>query len=480
MKKNIILIFSIFLIFFFFLYSTIFIVQNSFENLYIKKFQTNFSLFSYLIKEYMENYENFKKIKLERIKEKITYGIKKYKEPEKMLDESLINGIWFIKNDKIKGASFYPEYEDEILSFYKLNLQGKNVNTLIKIGEIPFLIYNLPLDTIEILILSQEREGLFFEMEEILNTIFSFSEILYFSILDDKGIPLLLISLYEDFLPLKGEGIHILKTPAGEIYHIEKKEFKKIFVMGYSLEPLKNFKLRTTLFLIFLILFFGILEIFIFYSILKFEKFKLKKEKEIEFLKELSAISTGFIHEIKNSLNTFSLLSKNMEEKDKEIFQEEIARIKKIINSLNLLTKYEIEKHKINLKAIIEESINFLKNEIKDSEIVVNLNEKETIYGNKDLLFVAFTNIIKNSLESDAKTLKIWSQKKGNYKIINFMDNGIRVPEDKIKKLFTPFFSTKKSMGLGLYLVKKIVEIHDGIVEFSQKKDKIFKVYLKE
>jgi len=446
----------------------------------MKKFQTNFNLFSFLIKEYMENYENFKKIKIERIEEKIIYGIKKNEEPKKILEESIIDGIWLIRNDKIKGASFYPQYEDEILSFYKLNLKGKKTNILIKIGEIPFLVYNLPLDTIEILILSKEKEGLFFEMEEVLNTIFNFSEIVYFSILDEKRNPLLFISLYEDFLPLKGEGIHILKTPAGEIYHIEKKEFKKIFVMGYSLEPLKNFKFKVTLFLIFLILFFGILEIFIFYNILKFEKFRLRKEKEIEFLKEISAISTGFIHEIKNSLNAFSLLSKNLEGEDKEIFQEEIAKIKRIINSLNLLTKYEIEKQKINLKAIIEESINFLKSEIKDTEIIVNLDEKEKIYGNKDLLFVAFTNIIKNSLEADAKILKIWSQKKGNYKIINFMDNGIKVPEDKIKKLFTPFFSTKKSMGLGLYLVKKIAEMHDGMVEFFQKKEKIFKVYLKE
>ncbi|MEO0276139.1 MAG: ATP-binding protein, partial [candidate division WOR-3 bacterium] len=89
-------------------------------------------------------------------------------------------------------------------------------------------------------------------------------------------------------------------------------------------------------------------------------------------------------------------------------------------------------------------------------------------------------NIIKNSFEANAKILKIWTQKKGNYRVINFMDDGVKVSYDKIDKIFNPFFSTKGKTGLGLYLVKKIIEIHEGKIEFIQKNEKIFKIYLKD
>ena len=54
------------------------------------------------------------------------------------------------------------------------------------------------------------------------------------------------------------------------------------------------------------------------------------------------------------------------------------------------------------------------------------------------------------------------SQKK-NYLLVKIEDNGLGIKKNELSKIFLPFFSTKKrGSGIGLYLVKRIVNLHDG------------------
>ena len=71
-------------------------------------------------------------------------------------------------------------------------------------------------------------------------------------------------------------------------------------------------------------------------------------------------------------------------------------------------------------------------------------------------------------------TLKVRVIKEDDYAKIIFEDNGMGVKEEDMRKLFTPFFTTKlsskKGTGLGLYVIKKIVEDnHRGQVEMVSK-----------
>src|SRR4029077_12233048 len=71
-------------------------------------------------------------------------------------------------------------------------------------------------------------------------------------------------------------------------------------------------------------------------------------------------------------------------------------------------------------------------------------------------------------------TLKVRVLKEDGYAQVIFEDNGIGVKDDDLHKLFTPFFTTKlsskKGTGLGLYVIKKIVEDnHGGKVEMVSK-----------
>ena len=71
-------------------------------------------------------------------------------------------------------------------------------------------------------------------------------------------------------------------------------------------------------------------------------------------------------------------------------------------------------------------------------------------------------------------TLKVRVLKDEGYAQIIFEDNGLGVKDEDVQKLFTPFFTTKlsskKGTGLGLYVIKKIVEDnHSGKVEMISK-----------
>ena len=64
---------------------------------------------------------------------------------------------------------------------------------------------------------------------------------------------------------------------------------------------------------------------------------------------------------------------------------------------------------------------------------------------------------------------------------IDIVDCGCGIPQEKKDQIFTPFFTTKKEgTGLGLAIVKKIVEAHEGRLEFQEnpKKGVTFSVLL--
>jgi len=178
---------------------------------------------------------------------------------------------------------------------------------------------------------------------------------------------------------------------------------------------------------------------------------KLKVEHKDDFNKSLKIIGKQ-IKQIENLVNEFS----------------DFARMPKPILKDN------------NLVALIEENINLIKE--FDRSISINLNTNmENIILNSDneQLSRAFFNIIKNSFESiQEKRLnnndfkgKIEISLNDNISNINLIivDNGLGfgVFKDKIKDILNPYFTTKKKgTGLGLAIVNKIINDHNGSIDF--------------
>jgi signal transduction histidine kinase len=80
----------------------------------------------------------------------------------------------------------------------------------------------------------------------------------------------------------------------------------------------------------------------------------------------------------------------------------------------------------------------------------------------------ALINLINNSIDSveQGGLIQIETKRQNSKVKLIIKDNGHGIPEDKLKKVFIPYFSTKKDgMGLGLLIVDKIVKDHHGTIE---------------
>jgi PAS domain S-box-containing protein len=86
----------------------------------------------------------------------------------------------------------------------------------------------------------------------------------------------------------------------------------------------------------------------------------------------------------------------------------------------------------------------------------------------------AFTNLIDNAVqameESDTKRLDLSSRSDGRNVIIEISDTGPGIPERRLKKIWTPFFTTKGSgTGLGLHITRRVIEHQNGTISVSSR-----------
>ncbi|WP_440656612.1 ATP-binding protein [Candidatus Pelagibacter sp. HIMB1509] len=209
-----------------------------------------------------------------------------------------------------------------------------------------------------------------------------------------------------------------------------------------------------------------------------------------------SNLARKLAHEIKNPLTPIQLTidrmkskySNQVNEEDKKNFDENLKiinnQIKQIGNLVNEFSDFARMPKPIlkenNLIQIIEENIKLL-NELDNSiTISVNTNTKEVfLNSDKEQLARVFFNLIKNSIESiqqraenDSnleKKIAIEVNEENNHISINIIDNGIGfgIFAANIKDILNPYFTTKKNgTGLGLSIVSKIINDHNGKIEF--------------
>jgi signal transduction histidine kinase len=123
------------------------------------------------------------------------------------------------------------------------------------------------------------------------------------------------------------------------------------------------------------------------------------------------------------------------------------------------------------LKDGLDTVLTIYNNQIKrNTTLVTEYEEMEEIYCFPDELNQVWTNLIHNALQAMeySGTLTITLGRVGDYQRVVIQDNGQGIPEHIIGKIFTPFFTTKKAgegSGLGLDIVKKIVDKHQGKIE---------------
>jgi nitrogen fixation/metabolism regulation signal transduction histidine kinase len=195
-------------------------------------------------------------------------------------------------------------------------------------------------------------------------------------------------------------------------------------------------------------------------------------------------------HEIKNPLTPMKLSIQHLErtytpndpdfkarlERFSKNLIEQIDTLSNIASEFSNFAKMPKAKFEaINLLDVITSSADLFKSEINIR--CLHDNDQALIQGDKEQLLRVFSNLIKNSIQAIPK------DQKGEITITTFtdkhtikvavIDNGSGISEAQKELIFVPNFTTKTTgTGLGLAMVKNIIEQHEGSIWFESEPDK--------
>lgn len=207
---------------------------------------------------------------------------------------------------------------------------------------------------------------------------------------------------------------------------------------------------------------------------------------------------SGASHEMKNPLSaiTSQLEVALLRERDKEEYRETIQSVLEDIRNLNRITHQLMElarlenaqptisKESIRLDEILWEAMNQLRKRHPEFNIiqkVISLPEDENlliISGNGPLIQTAFENLAENGCKySENHTVIIRLLFENNSIKIEFEDKGKGIKTDDLRLIYEPFFRSRetqeiKGTGLGLALVEKIIQLHQGHISIESEEGK--------
>ena len=228
---------------------------------------------------------------------------------------------------------------------------------------------------------------------------------------------------------------------------------------------------------------------------------KLKNQQEKLIINERheawGSLARKLAHEIKNPLTPIQLTIDRLKNKysdqlnvnnaihfkeNLKIINNQIKQIEKLVNEFSdfaRMPKPILRKN--DLCTIIRENIKLLQ-QLDNSINIVFINNFDEIYldSDKEQLSRVFFNLIKNSIESIQqktqnitnfnKKISIELNESNNQINVILIDNGIGfgIIKDNIKNILNPYYTTKKNgTGLGLSIVNKIINDHNGKINFT-------------
>ncbi len=239
-------------------------------------------------------------------------------------------------------------------------------------------------------------------------------------------------------------------------------------------------------------------------SFKELEKVNSRLTEEIEFERKIEKQRREFIatisHELKSPITIISgqiegMIYKIGRYKDRDKYLKEsydvVQKMRELVQELLDISRREEQKIKcvftnINLSMLVEDVLNDLYYFYEDKNISVEKYIEDNVYieGDINLLTRAITNIIKNSIIHSPINEKV--NIKLNKEELIVQNTGVNIPENEIDNIFEAFYRVDKSRnrktggtGLGLYIVRSILDQHKNIRYSIYNKDNSVVFYIK-
>lgn len=230
--------------------------------------------------------------------------------------------------------------------------------------------------------------------------------------------------------------------------------------------------------------------------------------RRLEILRELEKLNAehdvllyALAHDIRQPISTITLLADALKmtynDKDPERFDKAITTLKRTAGSLNTFIgdfiqdkqqKTEAsEERRLNIEEILEDVLLALREEIYKNKINVSttFNVSEIVFPRNYLRSIAYNlvhNAVKFSDPEKKSEIRIETNRVGEYFVLSVEDNGLGIAEEHQRMIFKKSFRINKDLygtGMGLYIIKKMIENHNGKIKLESelKKGTSFKVF---
>ena len=211
--------------------------------------------------------------------------------------------------------------------------------------------------------------------------------------------------------------------------------------------------------------------------------------RKTERIAELGTLASGMAHEIGTPMNVILgraeyLFQRTADEGMKKglaTIVTQIERITKVMNQLLVFARRkQPDRQVVDLGEIVEDSLEMFQERMTHNRITVEKGIEgnlQSIYADRDQLVQVLINLVTNSLHAmpEGGRLRLSLAREGSHVCLGVSDTGHGIPEEIRSKVFEPFFTTKdfgKGTGLGLTVVKGIVEEHGGTITVESVVDK--------
>jgi signal transduction histidine kinase len=206
-------------------------------------------------------------------------------------------------------------------------------------------------------------------------------------------------------------------------------------------------------------------------------------------LAAISRLTGGVAHEIKNPLQAITvhlevLKSKLADQFDYvgpeiETIAREILRLDRVVKTfLDFTRPVDVKMCDLEMTALVRDVVALVGPSAGRQNVRIELDAEPgeiSIHGDRDLLQQAILNVIVNGVEAmkSGGGLRIQVRRDGDECCVNIADEGAGIPPEIREKIFNLYFSTKgKGSGIGLAMTFRVVQLHNGTIDFASQPGK--------
>ncbi len=224
---------------------------------------------------------------------------------------------------------------------------------------------------------------------------------------------------------------------------------------------------------------------------------------DITAMKKIDQMKSDFVsmvsHEIRSPMNSILMqikviqdgLAGDITEKQKEILERVSGKITNLVTMASeLLDLARIEsglisqeKERLNIIQILSDQVDFHQACAQKAGCPIHLKLEDNslpVVANRQNMEEVFSNLISNAIKYSPQggPITVSAERENEYAVIRISDTGVGIPEEETDKIFTRFYRIKTEKtrlvhgtGLGLCIVKSIIEAHHGNIRVESLPD---------